>query len=180
MQWVEAQNKKTNAYLATLESREFLKQKLTEKYNYAKTGATFVAGEGDMKRYYYYKNNGLQNQYALYCSKSYRDDGELFFDPNTLAADGTCLQVSEAPVRDLLALNCEWLQEQRRSAQLPFRSPARCGRTVSPPRGPTGRRSSKTSRKHTHAPDLLTGPMRASLALCQRRAMRARGAKACL
>ena len=89
VKWVEAQNKKTSAYLSTLDSREFLKEKLTEKYNYAKTGATFCKGEGDMKRYYYYKNNGLQNQYALYCSKSVDDDGELFFDPNTLAADGT-------------------------------------------------------------------------------------------
>jgi prolyl oligopeptidase len=97
VQWVEAQNKKTNAYLSTLDSREFLKEKLTEKYNYAKTGATFCKGEGDTKFYYYYKNNGLQNQYALYCSKSVDDDGELFFDPNTLAADGTICRDDPAP-----------------------------------------------------------------------------------
>ena len=81
VKWVEAQNKTTNAYLATIEdSRSFLKEKLTEKYNYAKTGAAFARGQDEMKRYYYYKNNGLQNQYALYSSTTAEGEGELFFD----------------------------------------------------------------------------------------------------
>jgi prolyl oligopeptidase len=88
-QWVEAQNIKTNEYLGNLSTREFLKEKLTAKYNYAKTGSTFVRGKDDMKRYYYMKNDGLQNQYVLYSSKSVDDAAELFFDPNTLASDGT-------------------------------------------------------------------------------------------
>ena len=89
VKWVEAQNAVTNAYLGGLESREFLKQKLTEKYNYAKTGSTFVRGKDKMKRYYFYKNDGLQNQYVLYSSSSVDGEPELFFDPNKLASDGT-------------------------------------------------------------------------------------------
>jgi prolyl oligopeptidase len=66
-----------------------MQEKLTEKYNYAKTGSTFVKGKGDMKRYYYYRNDGLQNQYVLYSSSSVDGEAELFFDPNKLASDGT-------------------------------------------------------------------------------------------
>jgi prolyl oligopeptidase len=66
-----------------------MQEKLTAKYNYAKTGSSFVRGKGDMKRYYYYHNNGLQNQYTLYSSNTVDGEVELFFDPNTLASDGT-------------------------------------------------------------------------------------------
>ena len=48
-----------------------------------------MRGKDEMKRYYYMKNDGLQNQYVLYSSKSADDAAELFFDPNTLASDGT-------------------------------------------------------------------------------------------
>ena len=89
VKWVEAQNKITGAYLDTLGDRAFLKEKLTEKYNYTKTGSTFVRGKGEMKRYYYNKNDGLQNQYVLYSSPTIDGEAEVFFDPNTLAADGT-------------------------------------------------------------------------------------------
>lgn len=66
-----------------------MQEKLTEKYNYAKTGSSFVRGKDDSKRYYYYKNDGLQNQYAIYNSKTLDGEAELFFDPNTMASDGT-------------------------------------------------------------------------------------------
>jgi prolyl oligopeptidase len=89
VKWVEAQCKTTNAYLGTLEAREFLKERLTEKYNYAKTGSTFVRGKDGMRRYYFYKNDGLQNQYVMFSSATVDGDPELFFDPNKLASDGT-------------------------------------------------------------------------------------------
>lgn len=80
---------KTTGYLDTLDSRSFLKEKLTEKYNYAKTGCPFRRGKDDFKRYYFFQNDGLQNQYVLMTQKTLEDSAEVFFDPNTLAADGT-------------------------------------------------------------------------------------------
>lgn len=89
MKWVEAQNKTTDAYLQTLDTRDFLKEKLTEKYNYAKTGCSFKRGRGDLARYYFYQNDGLQNQYVLMTQPSLDAPATVFFDPNLLAADGT-------------------------------------------------------------------------------------------
>ena len=85
VKWVEAQNKITGAYLDTLGDRAFLKEKLTEKYNYTKTGSTFVRGKGEMKRYYYNKNDGLQNQYVLYSSLAV--DGDRLKVPRQLERD---------------------------------------------------------------------------------------------
>jgi len=89
VKWVEAQVKKTTGYLEQLDSRSFLKEKLTEKYNYAKTGCPFRRGKDEFKRYYFFRNDGLQNQYVLMTQKTLEDEAQLFFDPNTLAADGT-------------------------------------------------------------------------------------------
>ena len=87
--WVEAQNKITNAFLEKIEDRQFLKEKLTEKYNYVKTGCSWKSGKGAHASYYFYKNDGLQNQYVLMRQKTLDSDPTVFFDPNTLAADGT-------------------------------------------------------------------------------------------
>ncbi|EKX52571.1 hypothetical protein GUITHDRAFT_161224, partial [Guillardia theta CCMP2712] len=89
VKWVEAQNERTNAFLNTLPNREVLKKKLTEKYNYAKTGSTFKRGKGEYLRYYYYKNDGLQNQYVLMMQAGLDSPAEEFFDPNLLSSDGT-------------------------------------------------------------------------------------------
>ncbi len=83
--WVDAENKVTNDYLATIPQREQLKKRLTELWNYEKYTAPFKAG----KHYYYYKNDGLQNQSVLYIADSTTDAGRVFLDPNKLSADGT-------------------------------------------------------------------------------------------
>lgn len=82
--WVKAQNKVTFDYLATIPYRETIKQKLAASWNYEKISAPFKEG----KYTYFYKNDGLQNQYVLYRQL---DDGssEVFLDPNTFSADGT-------------------------------------------------------------------------------------------
>jgi prolyl oligopeptidase len=83
--WVDAENKVTNDYLATIPQREQIKKRLTELWNYEKYSAPFKAG----KHYYYYKNDGLQNQSVLYIADSTTDAGRVFLDPNKLSQDGT-------------------------------------------------------------------------------------------
>jgi prolyl oligopeptidase len=85
--WVEDQNKTTFGYLENIPFREELKQRLTTLWNYEKVGAPFK--EGDYS--YFYKNDGLQNQYVIYRFKTGQDPDktEVFLDPNTFTEDGT-------------------------------------------------------------------------------------------
>jgi prolyl oligopeptidase len=84
-QWVKAENKVTFNYLDQIPFRDTLKQRLEELWNYEKITAPFK--EGDYT--YYYKNDGLQNQYVLYRKKNDADQEEIFLDPNTFSKDGT-------------------------------------------------------------------------------------------
>ena len=83
--WVEAQNKVTFAYLESIPERGRIRQRLEELWNYEKYSAPFKAGG----RYYFYKNDGLQNQDVLYVMESLDDQPRLFIDPNTWSKDGT-------------------------------------------------------------------------------------------
>ena len=82
--WVKAENEVTFDYLDKIPYREQLKNRLSELWNYEKVGTPFK--EGDYT--YFYKNNGLQNQYVLY-RKDKDGKEEVFLDPNTFAEDGT-------------------------------------------------------------------------------------------
>ena len=85
--WVKAENKTTYAYLDNIPYRKKLKQRLEKLWNYEKIGAPFV--EGDYT--YFYKNDGLQNQYVIYRYKTGEDPSTatVFLDPNTFKEDGT-------------------------------------------------------------------------------------------
>ena len=82
--WVKAENKVTFDYLSKIPYREALKNRLEKLWNYEKIDAPFK--EGDY--HYFYKNNGLQNQYVLYRQKN-EETPEVFLDPNTFSEDGT-------------------------------------------------------------------------------------------
>ena len=82
--WVTNQNEITFSYLDNIPIRGQLKNRLEQLWNYEKETSPFK--EGDY--IYYYKNNGLQNQYVLYRKKKDTEE-ELFLDPNTFAKDGT-------------------------------------------------------------------------------------------
>ncbi len=82
--WVKAENEVTFDYLDKIPYRQQLKNRLSELWNYEKVGTPFK--EGDYT--YFYKNNGLQNQYVLY-RKDKDGKEEVFLDPNTFAEDGT-------------------------------------------------------------------------------------------
>ena len=83
--WVEAENKVTNAYLAKIPFRGKLLKRLTELANYKKIGAP----RKRHGKWYYYKNNGLQNQYVMYQMDELGGEPRVFLDPNNLSADGT-------------------------------------------------------------------------------------------
>ena len=82
--WVKAENEVTFDYLSKIPYREQLKERLSELWNYEKVGTPFK--EGDYT--YFYKNDGLQNQYVIY-RKDKDGKEEVFLDPNTFAEDGT-------------------------------------------------------------------------------------------
>lgn len=84
-QWVAEENKVTDAYLSKLPLRGKLLKRLTELSNYEKQGAP-IKKHG---KYYFYRNNGLQNQYVLYTTDKPGNPSRVFFDPNTLSDDGT-------------------------------------------------------------------------------------------
>jgi prolyl oligopeptidase len=83
--WVKTENEVTFNYLDKIPYREELKNRLSELWNYEKVGSPFI--EGDYT--YYYKNDGLQNQYVVYRKKGGDGKEEVFLDPNTFSEDGT-------------------------------------------------------------------------------------------
>lgn len=84
-EWVAAQNKVTFSYLEKITERETINRRLTELWNYEKYGSPFKRGG----RYYYYKNDGLQNQWILYTMDSLKDEPRVLIDPNKWSEDGT-------------------------------------------------------------------------------------------
>jgi prolyl oligopeptidase len=83
--WVEAQNRITYGYLETLPLRAPLKQRMTALYNFERFGVPSRQGG----RYFFQKNDGLQNQSVLYVAESLDAAPRVLLDPNTLTADGT-------------------------------------------------------------------------------------------
>ncbi len=63
--WVDSQNEVTFNYLESIPYRNKLKSKLTSIWNYEKQTSPFIRGEYT----YYYRNDGLQNQYVVYRKK---------------------------------------------------------------------------------------------------------------
>lgn len=84
-EWVDAENKVTFRYLEQLPRRQALKDRLTKLWNFERFGIPFREGS----RYFYLKNDGLQNQAVLYTMRALEDAPSLLLDPNTLSKDGT-------------------------------------------------------------------------------------------
>lgn len=85
--WIKIQNEVTFGYLDKIPFREELKERLTALWNYEKIGSPFKEGGYT----YFYKNDGLQNQFVVYRYKTGKDPStaEVFLDPNTFKEDGT-------------------------------------------------------------------------------------------
>ena len=83
--WITAQNQVTTAYLKNIAVKGKIQQRLTYLWDYEKYGSPFKRGQ----RYFYFKNDGLQNQSVLYTLESLDDEAKVLLDPNTLSSDGT-------------------------------------------------------------------------------------------
>src|SRR5262249_53304177 len=84
-QWVAEQNKVSFAYLETIPEREAIRKRLTELWNFEKYSSPFKEGG----RYYYTKNDGLQNQDILYVMDNLDGPARPILDPNKWSKDGT-------------------------------------------------------------------------------------------
>ena len=94
--WVKAQNIVTDKYLASLPQREPVKKLYKELFNFEKFGIPFKEGG----RYFYTRNDGLQQQAVLYMVKSLNDAPTVALDPNTLSTDGTVATTGTVVRRD--------------------------------------------------------------------------------
>ncbi len=83
--WVEAQNTLTDRFLAKIPARSKIAERLEQLWNYEKFGTPFKAGD----RYFYFKNDGLQNQNVLYVLANLDAEPRVLLDPNVLSEDGT-------------------------------------------------------------------------------------------
>ena len=83
--WVKAQNAVTQKFLSQIPYREQMKKHLMEIMNYPKEGALWKKGD----RYFFYRNDGLQNQSVLYYKNSLDGEAVELLDPNKLSDDGT-------------------------------------------------------------------------------------------
>jgi prolyl oligopeptidase len=85
VRWVEAQNKLFQSFIADEAAREIIKKRITELWNYPK----YTLPEKHGERYFFSKNDGLQNQSVLYAQDSLDGEARVVLDPNTLSKDGT-------------------------------------------------------------------------------------------
>ena len=83
--WVMAQNEVTFNYLDQIPFREDIRKRLEELWDYEKVSAP--EREGD--RYYFTRNDGLQNQSVTYVKESLNGEASVFIDPNGFSEDGT-------------------------------------------------------------------------------------------
>lgn len=94
--WIEAQNQLTFDYLRQIPARQRLLERLTQLWNYERYSQPFKEGN----RYFYFKNDGLQNQSVLYTQESLEAEARVLLDPNTFSEDGTVALSGIAISRD--------------------------------------------------------------------------------
>lgn len=83
--WVTNQNKVTFSYLDQIPYRKAIKNRLKDVWNFERFGTPFKEGG----KYYYFKNDGLQNQAVLYEQETLDSPSKIALDPNSFSDDGT-------------------------------------------------------------------------------------------
>ena len=94
--WVAAQNRVTFRYLEAIPERDSIRRRITELWNYPQYSLPFREGG----RYFYFKNDGLQNQAVLYVADAPDAEGRVLIDPNQWSKDGTISLAGAAPSDD--------------------------------------------------------------------------------
>jgi prolyl oligopeptidase len=84
-EWVLAQNEVTFWYLEQIPFRQRIKERLEQIWDYPKYGTPFKKGGN----YFFFKNDGMQNQFVMYIQSALDAEPEVFLDPNTFSEDGT-------------------------------------------------------------------------------------------
>ena len=90
--WVTEENNVTFGYLDQIPFRNSIKERLTDIFNYNRYSSAFGRYVIKFKaggKYFFTKNDGLQNQGVIYVQSSLTEEPEVFIDPNTLTEDGT-------------------------------------------------------------------------------------------
>ncbi len=83
--WVRAENAVTFDYLSKIPFRDKIRERIAELWNYPRRSAPYKDGG----KYFFYSNNGLQNQSVLMMQESLDSEPEVLIDPNQWSADGT-------------------------------------------------------------------------------------------
>jgi prolyl oligopeptidase len=83
--WVEAENRLTARYLEAIPERKALQQRLTEVWNFPRQSVPLKGGN----RYFFLRNDGLQNLEVLYTQRSLAEEPQVLIDPNEWSPDGT-------------------------------------------------------------------------------------------
>jgi prolyl oligopeptidase len=84
-EWVKAQNEVTFGYLENIPFRGKIRDRLTQIWDYPRYSSPFRAG----KYYFFFKNDGMQNQSVIYIQDGLEGKPRVFLDPNTFSEDGT-------------------------------------------------------------------------------------------
>jgi prolyl oligopeptidase len=118
--WIAAQNKLTFAFLEEIPARARIKERLTKLWDFERYGVPFKEGG----RYFYEKNDGLQNQNVLYTVTSLGGEPKVLLDPNQLSADGTVALAGYAVSEDgklmaygLAASGSDWTEWRVREVE---------------------------------------------------------------
>jgi prolyl oligopeptidase len=95
-EWVDAQNAVTQSYLAGISERAAIAARLRELWDFEK----FSLPEKEGGRYFFERNDGLQNQGVLYVQDRLDGEARVLVDPNTWSSDGTVALAGHAPSPD--------------------------------------------------------------------------------
>ncbi len=94
--WVTAQNAVTDGFLSALPGREAYEARIKELFDYERFGLPREKGG----RYFYTRNDGLQNQSVLYVREGLDGEPRQLIDPNEWAADGATALAGWVPSED--------------------------------------------------------------------------------
>jgi prolyl oligopeptidase len=85
LDWVDAQNEVTRAYLDAVPQRDMIRRRFEQLWDFPRESTPMRRGDW----YFFTRNDGLQPQPILYKRPVSGGEAVVVLDPNTMAADGT-------------------------------------------------------------------------------------------